>query len=62
MLWIYREGGDGKIDTQLITSRDGIGWTRVGDRATWLTLGDEDSWEGGMVRSVERIIRRGEKL
>ena len=62
MIWIYRAGGDGKIDTQLAASRDGIHWTRVGDRATWLALGDDDSWEGGMVRSVERIIRRGEEL
>ncbi|MFV2068970.1 MAG: hypothetical protein ACC645_18545 [Pirellulales bacterium] len=62
MIWIYREGGDGKIDTQLATSRDGVHWTRVGDRATWLALGDDASWEGGMVRSVERIIRRGDKL
>lgn len=62
MVWIYREGGDGKIDTQLATSRDGFHWTRVGDRATWLALGDDDSWEGGMVRSVERIIQRGDRL
>jgi len=62
MIWIYREGGDGKIDTQLATSRDGMHWTRVGDRATWLELADDDSWEGGMVRSVERIITRGNQL
>lgn len=62
MLWIYREGGDGKIDTQLAASRDGIHWTRVGDRAAWLRLGADDSWEGGMVRSVERIITRGDQL
>jgi hypothetical protein len=57
MIWIYHLGGDGRIDTQLATSRDGIHWARVGNRATWLTLGPEDSWEGGMVRSTERIIR-----
>lgn len=62
MIWIYREGGDGKIDTQLATSRNGIDWTRVADRATWLELGDDESWEGGMVRSVERIIPRGDEL
>jgi len=62
MIWIYREGGDGKIDTQLATSRDGIHWTRVGERATWLELGADESWEGGMVRSVEGIIRRGDQL
>lgn len=62
MIWIYREGGDGTIDTQLATSRDGIHWTRVGQRATWLSLGHVDSWEGGMARSVERIICRGDRL
>lgn len=62
MIWIYREGGDGKIDTQLAVSRDGRRWNRVGDRATWLNLGPDDSWEGGMTRSVERIIRRGHQL
>lgn len=62
MLWIYREGGDATIDTQLATSRDGIHWVRVADRGTWLELGESDSWEGGMVRSVERIITRGEEL
>jgi len=62
MIWIYREQIDGKIDTQLAVSRDGIHWTRVGNRATWLPLGDDDSWEGGMVRSCERIIIRNDEL
>ena len=62
MLWIYREGGDGKIDTQLATSRDGIQWTRVGSRDTWLPLGEDQSWEGGMVRSVERFIVRDDQV
>ena len=62
MIWIYHEGTDATIDTQLATSRDGIHWTRVADRAVWLALRDSDSWQGGMVRSVERIIRRGDEL
>jgi len=62
MMWMYREGTDGNIDTQLAASRDGIHWTRVGERATWLQLGDDDSWEGGMIRSCERIIVRGDEL
>lgn len=62
MIWIYHEGTDATIDTQLATSRDGIHWTRVADRAVWLALGDTDSWQGGMVRSVERIIPRGNEL
>ncbi len=62
MIWIYREGIDGKIDTQLSCSRDGIDWKRVGDRETWLELGDDDSWEGGMIRSVGKIIRYNDML
>ncbi|MBI4581377.1 MAG: hypothetical protein HY718_16870 [Planctomycetes bacterium] len=62
MMWMYREGGDGKIDTQLATSRDGVHWTRVGQRATWLSLGPDDTWEGGMVRGIENIIPRGDEL
>lgn len=62
MIWIYHEGTDGTIDTQLATSRDGIRWTRVADRAVWLALGDAESWQGGMTRSAERIIPRGDEL
>jgi len=62
MVWIYHEGTDGTIDTQLASSRDGIRWNRVGGRAVWLPLGEQNSWEGGMMRSVERIIRRGDEL
>ena len=39
MPWIYREGVDGTIDTQLAVSRDGIRWQRVGARETFLPLG-----------------------
>jgi len=62
MIWVYHEGTDGTIDTQLAVSRDGSRWSRVGDRAVWLALGDPDSWEGGMVRSCERVITRGDEL
>lgn len=61
MLWIYREGGDGCIETQLACSRDGIHWVRVGDRQIFLPLGPADSWEGGMVRAGD-IIRQGDQL
>lgn len=62
MIWIYREGTDGTIDTQLAVSRDGLAWSRVANRQTWLSLGPVESWEGGMVRSVERIIKHGNQL
>ena len=48
MIWVYREGVDGTIDTSLAMSRDGINWQRVLDRQTFLTLGQPGSWEDGM--------------
>jgi len=57
MLWAYREGGDGRIDTQLGVSRDGVHWERVADRAVFIPLGESGSWEDGMARGAERIIR-----
>ncbi|UCH36222.1 MAG: hypothetical protein JSV65_07675 [Armatimonadota bacterium] len=62
MLWLYREGGDGCIDTQLGVSRDGIRWERVADRQVFLPLGDPGSWDDGMARCAERIIRVGDQL
>lgn len=62
MLWVYREGGDGCIDTQLGVSRDGIKWERVADRRTFLPLGPKGSWDDGMARCAERIIRVGDEL
>ena len=59
---IYREYIDGKIDVQLAVSRDGIHWTRVGERATWLPLGDDDSWEGGWVGTCERFIIHNDEI
>jgi len=62
MLWVYREGGDGRIDTQLGVSRDGVHWERVADRQVFLPLGEPDSWDDGMARCAERIIRVGDQL
>jgi len=62
MLWVYREWGDGCIDTQLGVSRDGIRWERVADRQTFLPLGPKGSWDDGMARFAERIVRVGDEL
>ncbi|HUT73279.1 MAG TPA: hypothetical protein VM221_00405 [Armatimonadota bacterium] len=62
MLWVYREGGDGCIDTQLGVSRNGVDWERVAERQVFLPLGEPGSWEDGMARCAERIIRRDERL
>ena len=56
MVWVYREGVDGRIDTSLACSRDGIDWQRVGDRETFLGLGERGSWEDGMVRISQHFV------
>ena len=50
MFWMYREGTDAKIDTQLAVSRDGRRWRRVADRQTFLANGPEGAWDDGMSR------------
>lgn len=62
MVWIYREGVDGTIDTALAVSRDGIHWERVLDRQTFLSLGEEGSWEDGMVRISQNFVLVGDQL
>lgn len=62
MPWIYREGVDGTIDTQLAVSRDGIGWQRVGARETFLSLGLPGSWDSGMCRVGKRFIVRDDQI
>jgi hypothetical protein len=62
MLWIYREGLDAKIDTQLAVSRDGVRWQRVADRQTFLPNAPEGSWDDGMSRVVGRYIVRGDTI
>ena len=62
MVWVYREGVDGRIDTSLAVSRDGASWERVLDRQTFLSLGESGSWEDGMVRVSQNFVVRGDTL
>jgi len=62
MVWVYREGVDGTIDTSLATSRDGIRWERTLDRQTFLSLGPAGSWEDGMVRISQNFITVGDRI
>lgn len=41
--------GDRTIDVQLAASRDGINWTRVADKATFMQLGADGTWDDGMI-------------
>ena len=62
MIWVYREGVDGTIDTSLAMSRDGINWQRVLDRQTFLSLGQVGSWEDGMVRISQNFVIHGDHI
>ena len=62
MVWVYREGVDGAIDTSLAVSRDGVHWERVLDRQTFLPLGPPGSWEDGMVRISQDFIVRDDEI
>ncbi len=62
MFWIYREGTDARIDTQLAVSRDGIRWSRVADRQTFLPNAKEGSWDDGMSRAGRGINVVGDKI
>jgi len=48
--------GDQTIDVQLATSRDGVNWTRVADKATFMPVGAPDTWDDGMVFPYNPII------
>ena len=55
-LWIFRitDGdNDGPIDVELVSSRDGINWTREealnGERMSILPVGPKGSWDQGMI-------------
>ena len=62
MIWVYREGVDGTIDTSLAMSRDGVHWQRVLDRQTFLSLGQTGSWEDGMVRITQNFVTRDDQI
>jgi hypothetical protein len=52
----------GVMDVQLISSRDGRTWERVGDRRTVLEMGRRGEWDGGMIRTAESFVEDGNEL
>ena len=53
---------EGTIDVQLVSSRDGRRWDRVGDRRTVLELGAEGDWDRGMVMTGASIVLDGDEV
>ena len=52
----------GVIDVQLISSRDGRTWERVGDRSRILEMGRRGEWDGGFIRSAQSLVEDGDEL
>ncbi|MBM4067704.1 MAG: exo-alpha-sialidase [Planctomycetes bacterium] len=62
MFWMYREGTDARIDTQLAVSRDGTVWNRAAGRQTFLANAPEGSWDDGMSRAGRGINVVGDTI
>jgi hypothetical protein len=52
----------GIMDVQLISSRDGRTWERVGDRRRILEMGRRGEWDGGHIRSTQSFVEDGDEL
>ena len=52
----------GIMDVQLISSRDGRTWQRVGDRRTILEMGRRGEWDGGHIRTAKSFVEDGDEL
>ena len=52
----------GVIDTQLVSSRDGRNWERVGDRRPIVGIGQRGSWDGGLVGAAKSLVEDGQEL
>ena len=49
LISIYKKPGDETIDIQLTVSHDNIYWKRCAGRRTFIPLGEEGSWDDGMI-------------
>ena len=52
----------GVMDIQLISSRDGRTWERVGDRRRILEMSRRSEWDGGFLRSAKTFVEDGDEL
>ena len=56
-----RGRGSGPIETQLMTSRDGVTWSRY-PRPVWLNVGDYDGWDIHQTYMAQGMVRRGDEI
>lgn len=55
-------GEDGPNQIELVSSRDLHRWNRVADRELVIPVGAKDSWEAGMIYTVNRPIIVGDQI
>lgn len=56
-------GFDGEMDVQLVSSRDGKTWHRVGDRHPIIERGSDDSsWDSGLVWMGNSLVEDGDRV
>src|SRR5690606_20247242 len=53
--------GSGPIETQLMTSRDGIHWKRY-PRPVWLDVGLVEGWDIHQTYMAQGMVRRGDEI
>lgn len=53
---------EGTIDIQLVSSRDGRHWQRVGDRRAIIERGEEGDWDWGIVRTGNSFVLDGDEI
>lgn len=53
---------EGTIDIQLVSSRDGHNWERVGDRRAILDRGVPGDWDWGIVRTGNSFVLNGDEI
>ena len=53
---------DGTTDVQLVCSRDGKSWKRVGDRSPILERGNNGEWDWGIVQTGHSLVSDSEEL
>lgn len=58
-LWVFRMNDP--IHTELVTSRDGIHWTRLPNREPLIELGEDGAWDDGMNFGGPHWVERGDE-
>jgi len=71
LLWVFHidpaghlGGGKdkGNIDVQLVSSKDGASWRRLGDRVAFLPNGSEGEWDSAIVQTATRFLLLGDRI